>query len=451
MAENTKRLRHTAEQVDNAIDKVDTIYQNQITVEDIKDAIDSVPEGGSVSITIEGQKVVFEDDSDADVNIGDGNGNVVLQIKDGHIKTKNFDSSNIVVNPDTSPDTPPVTPSPDEGSSGSSDYADRPSSDGVDDFTVTVSYNNLKGTGNVNLSHRCLLALPTSYSKTGKPIKLIIACAGTGDQIENNTTIEKALGFTGWSAFLNAGYAVLDCQGISSGYASHVGYYNYGNSSEVYALHYGNPYLLQAYKKAYDYVVNKYNIAKDGCFVNGISLGGLSSFMLVQSGLFPVLAQVGMSPVTDIFKQAFLHDWKSPSALLSIPAYYNFDKRSEGVSDKDWFIRNIDKVKGYNSLVKNTFGDKTNLWNYFGDSGEPSEAEESVYNGLSKYYPCPLKIYHGDADTAVAYRYSKYMVKMIHNADGMAELVTIPNGNHNSGFSTSSINGAVEFFNRFKH
>ena len=35
------------------------------------------------------------DDSNANLNIGDENGNVVLQVKNGHIKTKNFDSTTI--------------------------------------------------------------------------------------------------------------------------------------------------------------------------------------------------------------------------------------------------------------------------------------------------------------------------------------------------------------------
>ena len=35
------------------------------------------------------------DNSDADLNFGDENGGVILRLKDGHIKTKNFDSSNI--------------------------------------------------------------------------------------------------------------------------------------------------------------------------------------------------------------------------------------------------------------------------------------------------------------------------------------------------------------------
>lgn len=38
---------------------------------------------------------VLPDDSTADLNIGDPNGNVLAQFKNGHIKTKQFDSSNV--------------------------------------------------------------------------------------------------------------------------------------------------------------------------------------------------------------------------------------------------------------------------------------------------------------------------------------------------------------------
>lgn len=42
-----------------------------------------------------GGSSVMDDDSSADLNIGDEAGNVLAQFKDGHIKTKNFDSSNV--------------------------------------------------------------------------------------------------------------------------------------------------------------------------------------------------------------------------------------------------------------------------------------------------------------------------------------------------------------------
>lgn len=39
--------------------------------------------------------VVTEDTTDADLNISDERGNILIQAKNGHIKTKNFDSANI--------------------------------------------------------------------------------------------------------------------------------------------------------------------------------------------------------------------------------------------------------------------------------------------------------------------------------------------------------------------
>ncbi len=43
-----------------------------------------------------GGSSVMDDDSEADLNIGDENGNVIMQLTGGHVKTKNFDSTSLV-------------------------------------------------------------------------------------------------------------------------------------------------------------------------------------------------------------------------------------------------------------------------------------------------------------------------------------------------------------------
>ena len=72
--------------------------------------IDEEPTSGSVNLVQSGgvfitTPTIRADDSFADLNIGDENGNVIAQFKDGHVKTKNFDSSNIKVDVEVKSDT----------------------------------------------------------------------------------------------------------------------------------------------------------------------------------------------------------------------------------------------------------------------------------------------------------------------------------------------------------
>ena len=373
-----------------------------------------------------------DDDSKANLNIGDEEGYVICQFSDGHIKTKNFDSRNITVN-----------------------KAARPLN-GIENFTVKVNYQNtyceigiseneLIDSSVYEYDDYCVVGIPENYSSSGTPVRLIIHCGGTGERIFSSTNPITSH-FHGWEYFLAKGYAVLDCNGISDSYISTI---RNGGSRN----HFGCKYLLQSYKKAYDYVIDKYNIASDGCFVAGISMGGLSSFMIVQSGLFPVLAQAGFCPCIDLFKQNFLNPWSDNTSKTAID--YGFDFKQEGETNAQWFIRNIDKTIGWNSMMKNVVGDASDVNDYFDGA-----AEEAAYEKLNKPYPCPLKIWHCKNDSTVTYRYSKYIVTMIRNAGCYAELHSFDTGGHGGGWLTGSVQDgslttsinfyeAIKFFERF--
>ena len=276
-------------------------------------------------------------------------------------------------------------------------------------------------------------------------MRLIIHCGGTGERISASTN-PVVSNFHGWRYFLNKGYAVLDCNGIADDYITNI---RNGGSRN----HFGCKYLLQSYKKAYDYIIDKYNIATDGCYVTGISMGGLSSFMIVQSGLFPVLAQAGFCPCIDLFKQNFLKPWNDNASKT--PIDYGFDEKQNGETDTQWYIRNIDKTIGWNNMMKNVVGDISDVNDYFDGA-----SEEAAYAKLSKSYPCPLKIWHCKDDGTVTYRYSKYIVMMIRNAGCYAELHSFDTGSHGGGWTYGSVQDgdftttvpfyeAIKFFERF--
>lgn len=324
-----------------------------------------------------------------------------------------------------------------EGIGSSESFEPRPEN-GYENFKVSVNYfkdissdtptDNVLD-GNIIYDDYCVIALPNTYKASGEKTRLIIHCGGTGNRIAEDT---NPLKYPGWTYFLEKGYAVMDCNGIADEYITNVR----GGGSRN---HFGCKYLLQSYKKAYDYVMDRYNLKKDGIFVTGISMGGLASFMIVQSGIFPVLAQFGFCPCISIFAQAYINPWDDNAE--QIPKDWGFDEKLEEECSRDWFIRNYPKIAGFDSLMKNVIGDKTNIFAYLPEEPAPrSETtnltkEKEIYDKLLKIYPCPLKIIHAKGDSIVRPQYSRYIVTMIRNAGGYAELHELATGSHGEGWN----------------
>lgn len=110
------------------------------------------------------------------------------------------------------------------------------------------------------------------------PLKLVILCHGSGltvkenvDQWYNYQNIGKIL--------ISMGYAVLCCNFMPID----VGEAFYGSPL-------GNWMIPQIAKGAYDYVVNKYNIDTNGCFIYGQSNGGLTAENIVELTDIPINA-----------------------------------------------------------------------------------------------------------------------------------------------------------------
>lgn len=279
-----------------------------------------------------------------------------------------------------------------------------------------------------------ILLLPENYNENGKPVRLVINCHGAGTYITNSTT---SLASPVSYLVKGLGYAVLDMNGIPSVLSKNSG------------LHFGAPFALQSYIKGYHYVMEKYNLKSDGCFVTGTSMGGLTSFMLVQSGSIPVIAQAGFCPCLDHFKQAYCNPWSNGERQRSdIARFFGFDNYENfnnwtnetypSQAEIDYYKQNIDKVIGYNPIMK-----YTQNWNEIKPYNYPStntESEKNEYMKLVKYHPVPLKIWHNDDDGTVLQRYSEYLVNAIKSNGGLAYLRRFPSGGHNAWDNGETVN-----------
>lgn len=317
-------------------------------------------------------------------------------------------------------------------------YLPRPSN-GVVNFNVPVNVN-IANTTDRTLNNQDttqiyydwgVLILPTTYSISGPPTRLVIACHGTGTWINNSTKST-----THSSILTSQGYAVMDMNGIPYDFVESSNYEDTGDR------HYGAPFALDSYINGYRYVIKNYNICDDGCFIYGISMGGLTSFMITLSNAIPIIAQGGFCPCIDLYKQAFVNPWNGEAQRKSIASYFGFSGTEPTWSSSkpptqdeiNYFMNNSDKWIGYNSMTKNVYNlDYETLYNYIPSISEiEDESEQEIYDKYSRFHPVPLKIWHNYDDSTVRWRYSKYFVEMVNRSGGLAYLRTFPEGGHNA-------------------
>ena len=298
-----------------------------------------------------------------------------------------------------------------------------------DNFSVDIDYGIDETSDYTTAKYKDygVLYLPTNYAKDGNKTRLIIFCQGTGERIgSTNDPINNH----GWKYFLDKGFAVMDMNGMSSDWGSAMGF-------PVTNQHYCNKYVLQSYKKGYDYVMAKYPYLHKEVFVAGLSMGGGSSTMITQSGIIPVIAQVGFCPAISVYKQHYMKPWGGTNQQITIAGQYGFDNWSTTTPSQSYFLANIDKVVGYDNLMTNTFGlqtDKDTANNNYNN-----DEEYNAYCNLAKYFPVPLKIWHCTDDDTVLYRYSELFVKMVQNGGGKATLRNMGTGGHSGGWSSGSV------------
>ena len=237
-----------------------------------------------------------------------------------------------------------------------------------------------------------VLMLPDSYSKDGKPTRLVINCHGAGGTVETDDSQVEAQVLAKY--LLANGYAIMDVNGLPKELSEKEGIDIRNNV--------GSPLALQSYIKAYHYCIENFNLKKD-VFVHGGSMGGISSTNLVLSGSIPVIAQSGFCPVLDAYNQIFLNPWSGGLPKTALGKLYDFAKDEKGE-----YVYDAEKVKGFNPM------------------------DRCVRVGDKEYlnYPVPVKFWQCENDTTVKIESTIRFVNAIRNAGGIAYLRTFESGGH---------------------
>lgn len=308
-------------------------------------------------------------------------------------------------------------------------------------FSVEINVNKMKKVGDNTLSSEDtysighdwgILRLPANYSPSGKPVPLIISCHGASGHI---TETEGDIDLNGYKGkLIRMGFAVMDMNGLPEEYAPR----SYDE------MHYGCPITLRCYIKGYEWVIRNYNIKRDGCFVEGASMGGLPSIQIAACKEIPVLAYAGFCPAMDIFKQPYCNSWDSASRTRSEIAFlFGFDgtenfkfsnSRRPNQDEINLFKKNISKVLGYYPIFRHLIsGDVNTIFDVIPDSSDVENAEEqAVYDKFAVDFDVPVKIWHNWDDSVVRCRYSKYFCEMITRGGGIAYFRPFPSGGHDS-------------------
>ena len=237
-----------------------------------------------------------------------------------------------------------------------------------------------------------MIALPDSYSETGRGTRLVINCHGAGGTVTTDDSQVEQQMLTKY--LLANGYAVMDVNGLPNDFAKIKGVDIRNNI--------GSPVAVQSYVKAYRYCIDRFNLKREA-FIHGASMGGISSTNVVLSNCIPIIAQSGFCPVLDTYNQIFLRPWSKGLPKTALGELYHFERDASGD-----YIYDENKVCGFNPMGRLLrIGEKETL-----------------------PYPVPVKFWQCEDDETVAIDSTKRFVSAIRNAGGIAYLRTFPKGGH---------------------
>lgn len=234
----------------------------------------------------------------------------------------------------------------------------------------------------------CILSLPKTYNNVGNPSKLLMMCHGAGQGVNSWKTSEGYQAIV--NKFLDRGYAVFDCNGFK-------------NDSLGWSF-WGDPRGVSAWYKAYQYVVDNYNVEKQFS-IYGFSMGGLTALNLALNG-FPNIKCIALA-----------------SPVISLEACYNDD--------------------GVKEVIKLLYG--------MGDTFDPSKCYGSdpysrIVNINNTDYVFsklpPVKIWFGSTEVgpdAVDKELAEQFVNALNNAGAMAEYREVAGAGHEICYGNNAV------------
>lgn len=298
---------------------------------------------------------------------------------------------------------------------------------GLEDRADRLQSTNVQGAVDVS-TDVSLIKFPGTYTAAGMPTRLVIYNHGASSSLPAVNMTEYAEKYT--NALISAGYAVLFVNGLpvkfrDKRYASYDG------------LCFGGPLYLRSAIAAYNYVTGKYNIATDGCFVVGQSMGGLATVNLVNAGVLPIKAIAVDAPVLDLYNDAYKSGgWASGTLAGGTATAIAWAFQFDGF---DWangkYTTDGSTYKAVSNINAGENADATAIW-------QANQEKIAGYNPFetgkfmtdSSHYgiklPCPVMVWHGETDGTNQISISRAWVDMLRRGGTIAYMRTVKTNVH---------------------
>ena len=253
--------------------------------------------------------------------------------------------------------------------------------------------------------------------KSDKPMKLLILCHGGGVTVTE--TVDNWYNYQNIGKIFNAlGYAVLLTNGMPRDWADEKGI---GIDRQC-----GNWMAVQSVVKAYDYVINKYNIDPNGCYVYGQSQGGMVAENIAELSGLPILATILESPAISMqYAQLYID-----RAISYLNALYGFNSQE---------TYNKEKCIGLDPLLRNVYPDIIMT----GNSVSTLDIDIDTMKQKKYRTNTPILIIRSLADTTISPKLIGAYAKAIINGGGNCKLITYTSAGHSTIASTSVI-GSID-------
>ena len=287
----------------------------------------------------------------------------------------------------------------------------------IDENEITFIYE-VNGGDNNNYYSTGIIKLPPNYTQEGQPTRAIIWCHGSGDYMDKTSQVISRHYSQYIQYLVDEGYAVIDFWGWSTKF-------------DIRAAQMATPTGMSCITQGYKWVVENYNIAKDGVFVFGKSLGGINAISLCSNKGVPVLACCGLAPEINPIHVAFGYNVDARRSVAIDFGFTNYDVLLEETVDttseafKICVSENADKISGYNPLWTGLIDvPMSKLVNM----SEWANGHDTVWDSAHRIFPIPIKIFIAEDDGACSYNVCNKFIKTIKNSNYIGELRTMPSG-----------------------
>lgn len=233
-----------------------------------------------------------------------------------------------------------------------------------------------------------VLWLPTNYTTTGKKTPLVMMAHGHGEYVDSNGNWGSNQTWIAWkNQLVNAGYAVFDVNG-------------YDNTIAMGSKSWGSPRAIEAYYKAYLFILQNYNV-DEKIIVTGGSMGGMAALNFANAHSDVIRCVLAYAPCLDFLNQG-------GGNSLWVTEY----KASYGTDT----AKNVD---GWSPI---------NI----------------------KHLSVPLKIWHGTGDTTIAHSYSQTLIDNLKANNSPCELRLLNGASHDVAYGNATVMAeSLIFMNRF--